>query len=117
MLPKHSTAGVERRFSARAQGDFPVRIGDGLMAYSDARGVDVSATGVLIARVRPLASNEDRLYFAIEMTLPDTGESITVLARPVWTSGPYQALKFIRMNDVDRLSIAEHVDRAGRTAA
>jgi hypothetical protein len=36
------------------------------------------------------------------------------LARPVWTTGSQQALRFVRISDADRLSLAEHIDLLAR---
>jgi hypothetical protein len=36
------------------------------------------------------------------------------LARPIWALGTQRALRFVRISDADRLSIAEHVDLLAR---
>ncbi len=115
VLPRLPNA-TDRRFSTRVQSEIPMHVGDGILV-SAARSVDVSAGGVLIARSCPTRSTDDRVYLEVEMAIPGEDESVTALARPVWSLGPYQALKFIRMSDVDRLTLAELVDRVTRSAA
>jgi hypothetical protein len=39
------------------------------------------------------------------------------MARPVWSWGTQQGLKFVRMSDVDRLNLAEHLDIVSRRGA
>jgi hypothetical protein len=37
-------------------------------------------------------------------------QPLRALARPVWSFGTQQALRFVRMSDADRLTLAEHLD-------
>jgi hypothetical protein len=46
----------------------------------------------------------------LELQLPERMKTLSALARPVWAFGSQQALRFVRMSDVDRLSLAEHLD-------
>lgn len=108
-LPK----ATDRRYSTRVASEVPVRVGDGILV-AEARSVDVSSGGVLIARSCPTRRTDQRVYLEVELLLPEAKQSVIALARPVWSQGPYQALKFIRMSDVDRLTVAEHVDHANR---
>lgn len=48
----------------------------------------------------------------MEILLPERLRPLRALARPIWSSGCQQAFKFVRMSDVDRLNLAEHVDLA-----
>jgi hypothetical protein len=42
------------------------------------------------------------------------GRRIHALARPVWTQGTLQAMRYVAVNEVDQLEIAELLDRLGR---
>jgi hypothetical protein len=72
----------------------------------------VSPTGIVIDRGRPIALRDERVYVEMEIVLPERLRPLVALARPVWSYGTQQAFKFVRMSDVDRLNLAEHVDLA-----
>jgi hypothetical protein len=76
----------------------------------------VSPTGIVIDRGRPISERDQRVYVEMEIVLPERARPLRALARPVWSFGTQQAFKFVRMSDVDRLNIAEHVDLAEITA-
>lgn len=100
---------AERRIAPRALSELPVRIGTG-RALAHVRSMDLSTSGVLIARERPMPDPDSRLYDVfIDLPLPE--RPISAVARGVWSSGPYQALRFVRMSDDDRLELAEYMDR------
>jgi len=46
----------------------------------------------------------------LELLLPERVRPLRALARPIWARGTQQALKFVRISDVDRLTLAEHLD-------
>jgi hypothetical protein len=46
----------------------------------------------------------------LEMLLPERIRPLCAVARPIWAQGTQQALKFVRISDVDRLTLAEHLD-------
>jgi hypothetical protein len=50
------------------------------------------------------------MLVALELNLPERSRPLRALARPVWAFGSQQAFKFIRISDVDRLNLAEHLD-------
>jgi hypothetical protein len=106
-------AGAERRHAPRAASELSVLIGDGALV-SWARCLDISTGGILVARDRSARATDWRIYLRLELELPGQDESITAIARPVWSRGPYQALKFVRMSNADRLRLAEHIDRTSR---
>jgi hypothetical protein len=56
------------------------------------------------------------MYIEMEITLPERARPLRALARPVWSFGTQQAFKFVKMSDVDRLNLAEHVDLAQITS-
>ena len=74
-------------------------------------GVDLSTTGALVRRT---ARRRPPLVQHVELDIGD--RLIRGAARTVWTEGDLQALRFIGLNDVDRLEIAEHIDRMMRVA-
>jgi hypothetical protein len=105
---------MERRISSRrARVDMPVfAIVDGFRHAC--RAVDLSSTGMVIERTKRLASRELVSMSAYELWLAGEAGPIQARARNVWTQGHLTALRFVVMNDVDRLNIAEHLDRLQR---
>jgi hypothetical protein len=104
---------MERRSSLnRARVDFPVfALVDGFRHAC--RAIDLSSTGMVIARSRSLRDRELGILNAFELHLKDS-RPIRGRARSVWTRDGLHAVRFVTMNDVDRLSIAEHLDRMAR---
>jgi PilZ domain len=103
---------MERRFSSRAQVDVPVcALIDG--TRHDCRAVDLSATGMVFHRSRVLAARELPQLNRFELYLGPE-RPIQTRARSVWTRDGFQAVRFILMNDADRLTIAEHLDDVSR---
>jgi hypothetical protein len=70
----------------------------------------VSPTGIVIDRGRPIREGDTRIFIHMEITLPERIKPLRAVARPVWSYGTHQAFKFVRISDVDRLNLAEHVD-------
>jgi len=95
----------------RARTDCSVRTHQGSIV-SSYRGVELSPTGIVIDRGRPVGERDQRIYIEMEIVLPERARPLRALARPVWSFGTQQAFKFVRMSDVDRLNLAEHVDLA-----
>jgi len=103
---------MERRIGSRAQVDLPVS------AYVDGfqhqcRAVDLSVTGMVVERSRSLAVRVPSELNALELCLAGH-RPIRVRARTVWTEERFQAVRFVVVHDVDRLTIAEHLDRIVR---
>jgi hypothetical protein len=74
------------------------------------RGIEVSPMGIVLDR-GPQSTHEDaHLFVHLELVLPERYRPIRAIARPVWRQGSQQAFKFIRITDVDRLTLAEHLD-------
>ncbi len=69
-------------------------------------GVDLSTTGALVRRTNP---RETPLVQHVELGIG--ARRIRGAARTVWADGDLQALRFVGLTDVDRLEIAEHLDR------
>lgn len=74
-------------------------------------GVDLSTTGALVRR---RSGRRAPLVQHVELDIGD--RLIRGAARTVWSNGELQALRFVGLTDVDRLEIAEHLDRAARAA-
>lgn len=98
-----------RRMNQRARTDCSVTTRQGSVVGSY-RGVELSPTGIVIDRGRPIEARDQRLFVKMEIVLPERQRPLFALARPVWSFGSQQAFKFVRMDDADRLSLAEHVD-------
>jgi hypothetical protein len=98
-------AGIERRRSARMRTDLPV------VAYQDGmahrvRAVDLSCSGALIQR---RSARHPPMIQRLELHLG--GEApVRGVARTVWSSGDLHAVRFVELDDVDRLDLAEHID-------
>lgn len=102
---------MQRRFTLRARTDCRVSTRQGSLVTS-CRGVEVSPTGIIIDRGRPIEERDHRMVVEMEILLPERVRPLRALARPIWSFGCQQAFKFVRMSDVDRLNLAEHVDLA-----
>jgi hypothetical protein len=102
---------MERRISSRAQVDVPIcALVDGFRHAC--RAVDLSPTGMVVERSRALASRELPQVSPFELYLG--GRPIRARARPVWSRDRLVAVRFVWMNDVDRLTIAELLDKKAR---
>ena len=102
---------MHMRSSLRAQTDVPVDV------YADGqvfpcRAVDLSTGGVVIERTDGLVRHDARLVYWLKLPFGDQG--IVALARPAWTKGRQQGLRFIEMEPSDRLTLAEAMDETAR---
>lgn len=93
------------RTASRYHSNLPTRIHrDGHVIES--RSVDLSTSGVLIRH------NKIRMWPMVQTVELDIGhKKISALARTAWCFGDLHAVHFVGMDDVDRLEIAEHLDR------
>jgi hypothetical protein len=66
--------------------------------------------GIVLDRGRREAHDDEHLFLQLELVLPERYRPIRAVARPIWRVGNQQAFKFIRIADVDRLTLAEHLD-------
>jgi hypothetical protein len=101
---------MDRRQGARGQVDFPVS------AFVDGhrhrcRAVDLSPTGMVIERTPALAERSLAGVTPFELLLSEGQRPIRMRARPVWNRDRLVAVRFVLMNDADRLTIAEHLDQ------
>lgn len=106
---------MKGRMGQRARTDFPVVARFGRVS-SSCRGLELSATGILLDRGRS-APFSDQTFVKLELELPGVEQPLLAVARPVWSFGTQQALKFVGLSDADHLAIAEHVDRLSREGA
>jgi hypothetical protein len=100
---------MERRIGLRARTDFGVIARDG-RRKSRCRGIEVSSSGIIVDRGRAATAANDAVLIEIEIQLPERMRAIRALARPVWSRGAQLALRIVEMADVDRLTLAEHLD-------
>ena len=78
----------------------------------DCRAVDLSPTGMVVQRSATLASRHFAQVSPFEIYLGS--RPIRARARPVWSRDRLLAVRFVWMSDVDRLTIAELLDRKAR---
>lgn len=103
---------MERRISSRAQVDVPIcALVDGFRHAC--RAVDLSPTGMVFERTRVLAGRELAQLNPFEIFLAGS-RPIRAQARSVWSRDRLLAVRFVRMSDADRLTIAELLDRKTR---
>lgn len=100
---------MQQRTGMRARTDFDVVARDGGLR-SRCRGIELSASGIVIDRGRRVRRTDERLLIHLELCLPERMRRIPTTARAIWSSGTRQALRFVTISDADRLSLAEHVD-------
>jgi hypothetical protein len=100
---------MDRRVGLRTKTDFRVLAVRGPLR-SQYRGVDVSPTGIVLDRGRLINERDWPLLMRLELQLPEHLKPVRALARPIWSHDTQQAFKFVRIADVDRLILAEHLD-------
>jgi len=98
---------MERRIGARIGTDFRLTARRNGICYEH-RAVDLSATGALIRSRRSLRRPPLLQHLELEIGAP---KPLRTLARTVWAEGKWQGVRFVGLSDVDRLDIAEHIDR------
>jgi hypothetical protein len=107
---------VERRIGVRARTDFSVQSSGG-MFEKRLRAIELSGSGIVVSGCELLDHMERPLVFKLRIQLPERRRPIFALARSVRTYGYQEALRFIQIADVDRLTLAEHLDVAHRRGA
>jgi hypothetical protein len=100
---------MDRRLGLRTRTDFRVIAQRGTLR-SQYRGIDVSPTGIVLDRGRLIEEHDWPLWMRLELQLPEYLKSVRAVARPIWSTGSKQGFKFVRIADVDRLILAEHLD-------
>lgn len=104
---------MERRTGLRGRTDFSVIASNGFFE-SLARGIELSGSGLVLDRGRPIGERDSEVILELRITLPERERPIVAWARPVRSEGAQQALRFVRLDDVDRLCLAEHLDLVQR---
>ena len=98
-----------RRHGLRGRTDFKVIQREGGRT-SMCRGIEVSPSGLIIDRGRPVTPRDQSMIQRLELRLPERLRALVAVARPVWSRGTQQAFRFVEIKDADRLTLAEHVD-------
>lgn len=106
---------MERRVGLRGRTDFSVKVTNGLWE-NQVRAIELSGSGIVLDRGR-LQGPEQPLFVKLEIRLPERRRPIAAVARPVRSYGTQQAFHFVKLNDVDRLTLAEHLDLVQRRGA
>jgi len=107
---------VERRIGLRARTDFSVTSSGG-MFDKRLRAVELSGSGLVVSGSELLDEDNRPLVVRLCIQLPERRRPIFALARSVRTYGYQEALRFIEISDVDRLTLAEHLDVVHRRGA
>lgn len=100
---------MERRICLRGRTDFPVLLSSGYRRLHG-RGIEISPSGIIVERGLWLDDAEQPLTMRLTIRLPERGRPISALARHVRCFGSQQVLRFVQISDVDRLTLAEHLD-------
>lgn len=101
----------ERGIGLRANTSLPVLLCEGPHA-AHCRAVELSASGIVVERGRPLSEREQRASLKLELFVPGLPRPVRALAKVVRAVTPTRyALKFVLISDVDRLTLMEHVDQ------
>ncbi len=104
---------MERRFSCRAEIDVPVvTIVDGFR--HEGRTLDLSSSGMVFERPKSLLYRELIGLCPVEVALHPGQKPLRAKARVVWTDRRLSAVRFVTMNDADKLTIAEYMDMRSR---
>lgn len=99
-----------RSIGLRGVTRFPVLVCEGPHA-AHCHAVEISASGIVVERGRPLSERELRAGFKLELFLPDAPRPVRVLAKAVRAvDRTTYAFKFVLISDVDRLTLMEHLD-------
>jgi len=101
-----------RRLGHRGTTRFLVFIKDGRQRLR-ARATEISTTGVVLDLRFLYDLNVDRLM-QLDLAVPGFARPIHAVARPVRKVGRLLACEFLSIREVDRLTLAEHLDRLNR---
>lgn len=101
-----------RRLGARTATKFSVFLVAGEQRFR-ARTVELSTTGIVLDFRYTEHPGSDGLQ-TLELVVPGLGRPIRAVARLVRRVGKYDAFEFVSIRPVDRLTLAEHLDRERR---
>ena len=101
---------AKRGIGLRGATRFAVLLSEGPHA-AHCHAVELSASGIVVERGRELSERECQAGFKLELFLPEQERAVRVLAKVARrvTRTAY-AFKFVFINDVDRLTLMEHLD-------
>lgn len=100
---------MERRICLRGRTDFPVLLASGYRRLHG-RGIEISPSGIIVDRGLWLEEGDQPLMMRLTIRLPERRRPISAIARHVRCFGSQQVLRFVEISDVDRLTLAEHLD-------
>jgi hypothetical protein len=109
MVIRGEAAFMERRSGPRTLCDYSLTaIIDGTRHVC--RAVDLSVGGLVFERPKTMLHRELHHVTAFELDV-GLGRPIRLRGRPLWSRDRFLAIRFVAINDADRLTIAEHLDR------
>ncbi|HEX6765130.1 MAG TPA: PilZ domain-containing protein [Polyangiaceae bacterium] len=111
-IPSSVGQSESRRMGARASTKFSVFLVVGDRKFR-ARTVELSTTGVVLDFRYTERPDMEGLQ-TLELVVPGLGKPIRTLARLVRQVGKHDAFEFMSIRPIDRLSLAEHLDRERR---
>jgi hypothetical protein len=100
---------MERRIGPRGRTKFKV-LSNTAWGVDCLDAVAISASGIVVRRPRPDSQHPQSFVQSFELELPERTRRLQVRARLVRQFGDYDALRFVEIDDTDRLNIAEHLD-------
>ena len=80
------------------------------------KSVNISTSGMVVELNESLASREPHLVYRYELQL-DGGPCIRVAGRTAWRGGALQGVRFIRLHEEDRRAIADFMHEVRRRRA
>lgn len=104
---------MQRRLGQRVRTDVSVLAKEAVFT-AECRAIEVSTTGVILDRGRPMKASELPVFMTLQIDLPGRTETVKAVGRAVWCFDTQQAVHLVDMHDVDRLSLAEHMDKVQR---
>lgn len=99
-----------RALGLRVKTSFPLLIHDGSKVIH-CRTVELSSTGVVVERRRGEQPGDRDNLVRLELFVPNRDRPVRALGRLVRVVGTHHALRFVAINDVDRLTLMEHLDQ------
>lgn len=103
---------MRRRSTVRAQTDLVVDlIADGVMF--PCRAVDISTDGAVVECHPRFLERAPRMLQWLRIHVPNE-PALMLLARPAWRVGRSQAYRFVKVDELDRLTLAEAMDASAR---
>jgi hypothetical protein len=100
---------MERRVGPRVRTKIDV-ISSSVWGVERLEAVAISASGMVVRQSGPTTLMQRGMVHALELELPERSKRLSVRARPVRSFGEFEALRFVEIDDADRLNIAEHLD-------